>query len=176
MSSNRPDPHRAWWKEPMVWLVGGLPAAAVVAGITTVMIAFDKPDTLVGEGHVKQGMAITETTTPGDLRASELGVSAKVAQSGGRIDLTLKGFLEPMPESVRLTIFHPTLADRDVVLSLTHTRGASYEGGLSSLEPGKRKFVLEPEDHAWRIAGEGILSSTTSVLLAASQSSSSTHP
>ncbi len=160
----------------MVWLVGGLPAAAVVAGLATVVIAFNKADSLVGEGHIKQGMAITEAGTEGDIRASELGISAELRQTDGRIDVALKGAIEKMPSTLRLTLFHPTLADQDVVMLLSHAGGANYSGMLPMQDMGKRKYVLEPEDHAWRIAGEGKLSTAAGLMLAAKLSHSSTHP
>ena len=34
-----PAPHRPAWREPMVWLVTALPAAVLVAGISTLVIA-----------------------------------------------------------------------------------------------------------------------------------------
>lgn len=160
----------------MVWLVGGLPAAAVVAGLTTVMIAFDKPDSLVGEGHVKQGMAVTEASTPGDVRASELGISAELSQAGTRVVVVLKGFVDPLPPTLRLSLFHPTLQDQDVIIVLKHVDGANYSGTSPGLDLGKRKYLLEPEDHAWRVLGEGKLSTTASLMLAARLSHSSTHP
>lgn len=170
------QPQRKWWREPMVWLIGGLPLTAVVAGLTTVMIAFDKPDSLVGEGHIKEGMAVTEVRTQEDVRASELGIAADISQTGDQIGVTLKGFIEPLPRTLRLTVFHPTLADKDVVMVLTRANGTHYAGTLPEPDLGKRKYVLEPEDHAWRIIGEGTLSTSTSVMLAARLSHSSTHP
>lgn len=176
LMSHSSPPQRKWWREPMVWLIGGLPATAVVAGITTVMIAFNKADSMVGEGHVKQGMAITEVSSPGDVRASELGITANISQTGGHVSVALKGFIDPLPSTLRLTVFHPTLADQDVVMLLSRNVGANYSGTLPDPDLGKRKYVLEPENHAWRIVGEGKLSTSTSVMLAAKLSHSSTHP
>ena len=56
-----PDSKRPWWREPMVWLIAGLPLAAVVAGITTVVIASRNADSLVKEGYVKEGMTVQGT-------------------------------------------------------------------------------------------------------------------
>jgi len=35
-----PSAQRPWYREPMLWLVIGIPLATVVAGITTVVIAY----------------------------------------------------------------------------------------------------------------------------------------
>lgn len=45
MSAAQPVPtQRPWWREPYVWLVISGPAAVVVAGIATVVIAVKNPD------------------------------------------------------------------------------------------------------------------------------------
>lgn len=38
---------RPWWREPMMWLVLGGPAAVVVAGIATAVIALRNPDPVI---------------------------------------------------------------------------------------------------------------------------------
>ena len=39
--------NRPWWREPMVWLVIGGPAAVVVAGVATLIIAMHRPDPVI---------------------------------------------------------------------------------------------------------------------------------
>lgn len=51
--SNRP-----WYKEPMMWLVLGLPAVVVVAGFVTLYIASSRPETLVNAPHTKIGFTV----------------------------------------------------------------------------------------------------------------------
>ena len=38
---------RPWWREPMMWLVLGGPAAVVVAAIATAAIALHSPDPVI---------------------------------------------------------------------------------------------------------------------------------
>jgi hypothetical protein len=38
---------RPWWREPMMWLVLGGPAAVVVAGVATAAIAMHRPDPVI---------------------------------------------------------------------------------------------------------------------------------
>lgn len=52
--------NRPFWREPMVWLIAGLPLAAVVAAFATLWIANRNIDPHVTEGFQKQGLAITE--------------------------------------------------------------------------------------------------------------------
>lgn len=39
MNRPTPDPTRPWYREPMVWLVLALPAAAVIGSLATVLIS-----------------------------------------------------------------------------------------------------------------------------------------
>lgn len=39
-----PDPPRSAWREPMLWLVIGIPAATILAGLTTLAIAAGGPE------------------------------------------------------------------------------------------------------------------------------------
>jgi hypothetical protein len=38
---------RAWWREPMMWLVLGGPAVVVVAALVTAGIAMHRPDPVI---------------------------------------------------------------------------------------------------------------------------------
>jgi uncharacterized protein len=169
------EPPRIWWKEPMVWLIAGLPLAAVVAGLATVMIAVHDPDSLVSEEHVKQGMAVVTPESAADARAAALGIAAEVSLKGGRVSVLLNGGLAPTPATLRLILIHPAQAEQDVTLTLELISGNAYLGGPLSMPAGKRRVVLEATDRAWRLTGEGTLSDA-GMLLAARSSPSSTHP
>lgn len=49
---------RKWYQEPLMWLVLGLPALVVVAGVATMMIAASHPESLVSEPHSKIGFTV----------------------------------------------------------------------------------------------------------------------
>lgn len=169
------EPHRLWWKEPMVWLIGGLPLAAVVAGIATVMIAAHDPDSLVNEKHVKQGMAVVAPESAAEARAAALGIGAKLSLQDGRIQVAVMGGVGTPPASLRLSLVHPTQSGMDQVLVLRQAGGLTYTASLAHPVTGKREFILESEDGAWRLSGEGLLSAVE-LTLAAKSSHSSTHP
>jgi hypothetical protein len=44
MINDSNTPSKAWWREPIMWLVVGGPAVVVVAGLATVGIAVKYPD------------------------------------------------------------------------------------------------------------------------------------
>ncbi len=51
--------NRIWFKEPWMWLVVGLPLSAVVAGLTTLVIAIQGAETVLTEPHQKNGLSVT---------------------------------------------------------------------------------------------------------------------
>lgn len=42
-----PEPTRPWYREGMVWLLIGLPTAALVAGFITLVLAYNGADTVL---------------------------------------------------------------------------------------------------------------------------------
>ena len=177
VSINHPDKHKPWWREPMVWLIAGLPALAVVAGITTVFIAVDNADGLVDEEHQTQGMTTTELKTPEDDKAARLGVSAQLAVSAdGLVQVQLDGLSQAArPESLLMTVIHPTQADKDRTITLHRTANAGYQGMLPPEATGKRRYMIESNDHSWRLVGDsGAIG--TAFTLAARTNPSTTHP
>ncbi|MBN9408992.1 MAG: FixH family protein [Burkholderiales bacterium] len=54
-------PVAPWWTFGHVWLVLAGPAAVVVAGIATAVIAVRSPDPVVAEDYYRQGVEINRT-------------------------------------------------------------------------------------------------------------------
>lgn len=52
-----------WWKHPLMWMVLGGPAAVVVAGVATVVIAARQPDPVVAPDYYRRGIEINKTLT-----------------------------------------------------------------------------------------------------------------
>ena len=171
-----PQTERPWWKEPMVWLIAGLPATAVIAGFTTYFIAAHEPDSLVRAEFRKEGFALVEKTTAADTLAAELGLVARMAADNGRLEVSLKGRLSTPPERVALTIIHPTRESRDVALVLARSGGDSYGASLPDVGNGKRILVLEAQDRAWRITGQWMAPFSGMTELTAVETNHSTHP
>lgn len=56
----------AMMKQPWMWLVLGLPAAVVVAGLVTLFIALPNPEAIVSEPHQKQGFTVQRVQPNGE--------------------------------------------------------------------------------------------------------------
>lgn len=63
MSLQTPAAHTTstpWWKVPHMWLVVGGPAAVVVAGIVTMVIAVKNPDPVLNKADYERELAATQ--------------------------------------------------------------------------------------------------------------------
>ena len=51
---------KPWWKEPMMWLVLGLPGLVVIASLVTAVIAIAGADEVMVVPHHKHGLTVTK--------------------------------------------------------------------------------------------------------------------
>lgn len=64
---NKPNPTASpWWKYGHVWLLIAGPAAVVVAGVATIVIAVQRPDPVVDADYYRRGIEINKTLAAGD--------------------------------------------------------------------------------------------------------------
>ncbi|MBI5277181.1 MAG: FixH family protein [Burkholderiales bacterium] len=57
---------KPWWKFGHVWLLIAGPAAVIVAGAATVVLAVSSPDPLVAEDYYRRGVEINKTLAARD--------------------------------------------------------------------------------------------------------------
>lgn len=137
----------------MVWLVAGLPAVAVIASFTTYFIAAKDPDPLVNAGYHKEGMAPVKDSAKEALAAAN-SITGQLVLTNTEAKIVLSGRLPSIPASLELLLLHPSHADQDMRIQL-HSRGQGiYSAFTPEVKPGKRHWVLEPDDRSWRLAGE----------------------
>ena len=142
---------KPWYKYGFVWLMIGLPASAVIAGITTVFIASHEPDSLVVDDYYKDGLAIN-TVIEKDRRAVEMGLGARVefGNSGVRLYLQSKEELAEGPFSLKL--IHPARAEQDQVLELAPFGDNYYEAqGLEPLASVTWEVQIMDMGDKWRL-------------------------
>jgi hypothetical protein len=170
------EPKSIWWKEPMVWLVLGLPATAVVAAVSTYFIAAQGQDSLVTMEFHDEGMYMERITQRED-KAAALGINAQLAVSGDRLQLSLAGRMDRAPDDLQLTLEHPARAEKDFQVHLTQVNPRTYIAPMPAMGSGKRYLILEPPDKAWRITGQWqVPFAGKTTLTAAVTSNPSTHP
>ncbi len=142
---------RPWYREPMLALVIGLPAAAVVAGFATLGLAMGG-DT--GDPRVRRVSQTQTANLAPDHAAARLALGAELALDGNGA-VTLR-FGDPVPgESVlRLELRHGTDAGRDSGARLVHAGDGVFVGRLETNRGlGPYNAELAPEDGDWRLVG-----------------------
>lgn len=142
----------AAWREPMVWLIVGLPLASMVFAFWLLWAAVrtDGNDDL-GEHVQRTGEAQVADLGP-DARARELGLVAVLRVDGKGVDVypAQGGF--PRQQALTLTLRHPTDARQDRSLQLP----ASADGWRASAAIGDGHdwlAQLTPRDGHWRLRG-----------------------
>lgn len=147
-SRQRPD-SRPWYRQFWPWFVIALPASAVIAGITTLVIAINNADDLVAENWYRDGRAINRNLEAERL-AAQLGLRATLSQSEGVIQVALAADSAlPWPAQLALALRHPTLANEDIRLDLQHQGNGVYQAPLPAVS-GERYISLSSEH--WRLA------------------------
>jgi len=126
------------------------PAAAVVAGIFTMMLAFHTEDGLVADDYYRQGLAINRVLRR-DERARELGLKASVSFADARVRVALQGH---SPPALRLRLVHPVRAGKDQSIVLRRVALDAYEASFAPSGGEGRRLVLEDASSTWRLTGK----------------------
>ena len=159
---NQNVPHRAWYREKLVWMVVGLPASAIVAGIVTIIIATQTSDGLVADDYYKQGLAINQTIAR-DEAARKLGLVAVIELGDGKVRARLDSRVAAeLPDRMLMTLLHPTRAGEDQEVTLTR-QGDMYTGEVKIPRPGRWQVRLEDESRNWRMNGTAQFPAETTI-------------
>jgi hypothetical protein len=140
------------------------PGAVVVAGFYTLWLAVKSDDGLVADDYYKRGLAINQTLTR-TTRAGQLALGARVEfdAAAARVRVTLSG-AGRLPETLHMTLVHPTRALADQAIELRVQTPGEYAGVLVAATAGRRVVVLEDSARTWQLAGEAIAGSRVVML------------
>jgi len=143
---------KPWYREPWPWFLMSLPAIAVVAGLTTVVIAIRSADGMVVGDYYKAGLAVNQTLARDDV-AHALALTATIKTEDGTLLLALAGRMPGYPEQLSLTLAHPTRSGMDQTLALHHEGGGHYRAALPAMPNGKWHVLLVDGASTWRLSG-----------------------
>lgn len=117
-----PDPaRRGPWREPMLWLVVGLPAVVVVAGFITLWLSISSGGNDAVADKVRRTAQVQTTELAPDEAAAARGLSAVLSlQPRQAVLVPVTGDFDRAAE-LRLRLSHPARADRDLQLVLQPT-------------------------------------------------------
>ena len=142
-----------WFREPWPWILMAGPAAVVVAGVFTTVLAVRSSDGVVADDYYQPGLAINRTIEKG-ARARLLGVDARMTIDSARnaVVVTLATHAPPPPQ-LRLSLIHPTRPGVDQVVTLVRGRDRQYVGHADTSRVASWLVALEDDGGTWRVGG-----------------------
>lgn len=140
---------QAWYKQFWPWFLIILPLCAVVASFITLKIALLNSDSLVAEDYYKEGKAINMDLSKVKY-AKQLGMQFSLEQNHHEILLTQHGG-PAYQAALKVEFYHPTLADKDLKLTVTADANHAYRITLPDVFTGPWEVRLEGFDGKWRI-------------------------
>ncbi len=157
-------PAPSHWRNPMLWLIVGLPAAVVVAGLATLAIAVESGGSDAIPDEVRRTAQIQTTELGPDERAAALKLSAVLSvrttdgaqalellpASGALLDKVSAEGRALRAKPLRLLLQHPTRAAEDRELRLLPTANG---WGVAYALDGSHDWRVQvlPEGGAWRL-------------------------
>lgn len=142
---------KPWYRHPYLWLAMLLPASAVVAGLVTLYIAIVNADSPVVDEWYKEGRGINRSMEQEQL-AARLGIGLELSQVGAGIQARLLSRTAiPLPETITVTLRHPTLAERDVTIELFQLDSHHYRADGTLPVDGRRKVTVTAAGGHWRL-------------------------
>jgi len=149
-----------WYRQFWPWFIIALPAASVVAGLTTLWISMQTTDSLVIQSN--DGMQIVaERRLDAEQLAAELNLAALIdidLDTGAILAAMRSGDFESVPALLELEFAHPAFADRDQFIALHRAPPDAagnpvWSGHFISI-PGGRWYVTLKSGDDWRLSGE----------------------
>lgn len=149
-----------WYRQFWPWFIIALPAAAVVAGLTTLWIAMQTTDSLVvnSEDGVKNA---TDRRISAERLAYELDLAAlvEINSATGVVSAIMRsGDLAEIPAQLEFELSHPAFADRDRLITLNKAMPDAdgnpvWVGHLLSV-PDERFYAVLSSGDEWRLSAE----------------------
>ena len=149
---NDTNPSRPGWREPLVWLVFGIPAIAVVALAWMVFIAAGPGSTDSVDTTVKRTAQIQVADLGPDEAAARLRLAALLRIDGKDLEVLPlhAGFDTATP--LKLALRHPTRADLDHEVLMQPT-ATGWRAPLELDLAHDWTLRLVPQDNQWRLQG-----------------------
>lgn len=142
-----------WYRQRWLWFVLSIPIASIILSSIMVYVAVSGRDTVVKGDYYKDGRGYEQNLLP-DQKADELGLQPVLTVTPeGAVSVRLDTDKIVEAPLVILSLIHPTLSDKDMVITLT-PRGEGFEGQLPDAPEGRWEVNLVAFDGAWRIREE----------------------
>lgn len=149
-----------WYRYPIVWFIVAVPASAVVMGGVMLTLAIQTPESVVRDDYYQAGRAINVDLRE-SRRAESLGVQARFRplptgkEAGWTLHVTLpRGSREQaIEEPIQVMLAHPTLARKDIDVTLAPDGPGRWQGRLGALDD-RRIVAISADQGQWQLRGE----------------------
>ena len=151
---------KPWYRQFWPWFIIALPAASVVAGVTTVWIAMQTTDSLVvrSDDGVRNA---ADRRISAERLASEMNLAAlvEIDPDTGVVSAVIRsGDLTEIPATLEFELSHPAFADRDLLVTLNKAMsdesGNPVWVGHIVTVPDERFYAVLKAGDAWRLTAE----------------------
>lgn len=152
MSRDPAPVRRRAWREPMLWLVFGLPAAVVAAGFITLWLAIRSGGADAVADEVRRTAQIQTTDLGPDEVAARRGLSAVLSVQDQQVVLIAVSGEFAARRPLHLRLSHPVRAERDLHLVLQPT-ATGWSAPATVAPDNAWSATLQDTDAQWRITG-----------------------
>lgn len=139
-------------REPMMWLVIGLPIAAVVVGVALIVISLRSGSVDAVIDPVQRTAQMQVSDLGPDQRASALKLSAVLRVGNGMIELLPVSGDFARDQPLTLVLSHPSQAAQDRTLSLAPSE-LGWRATTDLPVDHDWLLLLTPVDGSWRLRG-----------------------
>jgi len=138
-----------WYKQFWPWFLIFLPLTAVVAGITTFIIAQNNQPELVSSNSYKEGLAININKKL-QSNAKKIGITDEVFVGPTTFTLHLTG-LKSQLAYIQLKLRHSTISQHDKTLKLIRISDGVFQAPFILPIEGKWYLTIHDPDNTWEI-------------------------
>lgn len=146
------EEQRNWKREPLVWMLIGIPFSAIVMGVVIITLASQTWSGLVVDDYYKKGKQINLVLARDQL-AHELGLAARLRiTETGTVEILFDPEASVIPgERIELMLVHATRPGLDQRLEFDNPQQRRFEGSLELPGQGRWNVFLQTPD--WRLTG-----------------------
>ncbi|SET66382.1 FixH family protein [Marinobacter segnicrescens] len=158
---------RPWFRQPWFWFLVLFPAASITYCIVAITLSMTTHTSMVVDDYSKEGLAINQSLAR-DAKAAELGLEARIQQTGRNLEVTLASSDEGTgvaPEYLILQLFHPTMGEQDRIIQLSPTGEGHYRGQIAGNIDGRWYLDVSGPSSDWRIKGEGHFPADSAIVM-----------
>jgi hypothetical protein len=142
-----------WYRHRWPWILLALPMAAVVASVTTAVLAIRGADSLVTEDYYRRGLAVNRDLARA-AHARAAGLAGTVRLDAGREMLAVElsgGSASDLPAVLQVSLIDPVQAGLDRHVEVRAVAPGLYEARVQGLP--KRRWHVVVESAGWRMVG-----------------------